>query len=90
MINFCPACADKEKEDFSLLSGDLINKYFLENEFTKEIIDKKTVLAWCQEAKRELEPYLRKLDAVEKKFGGKIKGYGKCKKEFYYLFDKSA
>jgi len=67
-------------------------KYYINNQFTEEDKDtnEKTILNWCRETKQELELYLQKPEAVEKSFGGKLKGCGNHKIWFYYLFAKSA
>ncbi|KLL03812.1 MAG: hypothetical protein MRECE_8c013 [Mycoplasmataceae bacterium CE_OT135] len=50
----------------------------------KDFDNTKLILAWCQEARKQLEPYLQKLEIVEKAFGGY-----KHTMRFWYLFAKS-
>ncbi|CAI2162426.1 10706_t:CDS:2 [Funneliformis geosporum] len=47
-------------------------------------------LDFIQKSKQIFQPYLKRLDVVEKSFGGKIEGRGKPEMKFDYLFTKSA
>ncbi|RHZ35599.1 hypothetical protein [endosymbiont GvMRE of Glomus versiforme] len=71
---------EKKWRDFNYENSVRIN--FKETNLTLDFIKK---------SRQELEPYLNKLNVVEKSFGGKVKkGYGKSLMNFCYLFTKSA
>jgi len=47
-------------------------------------------LDFIQKIRKELEPYLQKLEVVEQSFGGKIKGFGVIELSNSYVFARSA
>ncbi|MCE8162809.1 MAG: hypothetical protein I3273_01420 [Candidatus Moeniiplasma glomeromycotorum] len=61
------------------------------NQFKKRGKNLNLISNWCQEAKKELTPYLQKTEIVKNSFGRKVKNEPLTSKNFvYYLFDKSA